>query len=100
MKKAVRDSDSLFQCCGPAGSRTPVRTRKPYAFYTLIPAFIFVRQQDLGHQLTSYLLKHFIMCAKPHMTISDLICTAESPDSEQHPRSDVSSCYLVAGLSP
>ena len=26
---------------GPAESRTPVRTRKPYAFYTFIPAFDF-----------------------------------------------------------
>ena len=27
--------------CGSGGSRTLVRTRKPYAFYTLIPAFGF-----------------------------------------------------------
>ena len=27
--------------CGAGGSRTLVRTRKPYAFYTLIPAFDF-----------------------------------------------------------
>ena len=40
--------------CGPAESRTPVRTRKPYAFYMLIPAFIFVMQQDLNHQLHPY----------------------------------------------
>ena len=29
------------------------------------------------------------------MTIPDLTCAAESPDSEQHPRSDVSFFYLV-----
>jgi len=27
--------------CGPGGSRTHVRTRKPYAFYTFIPDFGF-----------------------------------------------------------
>ena len=45
---------------GAGGSRTLVRTRKPYAFYTLIPDFIFVLRQDLDHQPEPYLLKiHF-----------------------------------------
>ena len=43
--------------CGAGGSRTLVRTRKPYAFYTLIPAFIFVPRQDLDHQPRPYPLK-------------------------------------------
>ena len=43
--------------CGPAEIRTPVRTRKPYAFYMLIPAFIFVPQQDPDHPLRPYPLK-------------------------------------------
>jgi len=49
-------------CCqlifgGSGGNRTLVRTRKPYAFYMLIPAFIFVMQQDPDHQLHPYPLK-------------------------------------------
>ena len=67
---------NVFSFSGPAGSRTPVRTRKPYAFYTLIPAFIFVRQQDLDHQLPSYPLKRFIKGARQPLTIPDLVCTA------------------------
>ena len=43
--------------CGSGGNRTLVRTRKPYAFYMLIPAFIFVMQQDPDHQLHPYPLK-------------------------------------------
>ena len=42
---------------GAGGSRTLVQTGKPYAFYMLIPAFIFVMQQDLDHQLHPYPLK-------------------------------------------
>ena len=42
---------------GAGGSRTLVRTRKPYAFYTLIPDFIFVLRQDLDHQSQPYPLK-------------------------------------------
>ena len=42
---------------GAGGSRTHVRTRKPYAFYTLIPALIFERRQDLDHQPPPYPLK-------------------------------------------
>ena len=39
---------------GAGGSRTLVQTGKPYAFYMLIPDFIFVMQQDLDHQLHPY----------------------------------------------
>jgi len=39
---------------GSGGSRTLVRTRKPYAFYMLISALVFVMQQDLSHQLHPY----------------------------------------------
>ena len=42
---------------GAGGSRTLVQTRKPYAFYMLILAFVFVLQQDPSHQLQPYLLK-------------------------------------------
>ena len=41
----------LIVHCGAGGSRTLVQTGKPYAFYTLIPAFVFEQQQDLDHQL-------------------------------------------------
>ena len=39
---------------GAGGSRTHVRTRKPYAFYTLIPDFVFVLRQDPDHQPQPY----------------------------------------------
>ena len=42
---------------GAGGSRTLVQTGKPYAFYMLIPAFIFVLWQDLDHQPQPYPLK-------------------------------------------
>ena len=47
----------ITKLCGSGGNRTLVRTRKPYAFYMLIPAFIFVMQQDPDHQLHPYPLK-------------------------------------------
>ena len=39
---------------GVRGNRTLVQTRKPYAFYMLIPALVFVMQQDPDHQLHPY----------------------------------------------
>ena len=42
---------------GAGGIRTLVQTGKPYAFYMLILAFIFVQQQDPSHQLLPYSLK-------------------------------------------
>ncbi len=42
---------------GAGGSRTLVQTGKPYAFYMLIPAFIFVLRQDPDHQPQPYPLK-------------------------------------------
>ena len=49
---------SLFFCLsGAGGIRTLVQTGKPYAFYMLILAFIFVQQQDPSHQLLPYSLK-------------------------------------------
>ena len=50
---------------GAGGSRTLVQTRKPYAFYMLIPAFIFVMQQDPDHQLHPYLLKFHLTVGAP-----------------------------------
>ena len=50
-------------CCGADGIRTRVRTRKQYAFYMLIFALIFERQQDRSHQLSPYLLKSHYQCA-------------------------------------
>ena len=50
---------------GSAENRTPVRTRKPYVFYMLISAFVFVMQQDLSHQLHPYpLIIHQIVEAQ------------------------------------
>ena len=42
---------------GAGGSRTLVQTGKPYAFYMLILAFIFVLLQDPSHQQQPYPLK-------------------------------------------
>jgi len=36
--------------CGAGGSRTRVQTRKPQAFYMLIPDLIFVCRLDQGHR--------------------------------------------------
>ncbi len=83
---------------GAGGSRTHVRTRKPYAFYTLIPALIFERRQDLDHQPTPYLLKLHppIGALKDYFRFA---CAALSSDSEPHPWGDVSFPHLVRELS-
>ena len=39
---------------GAGGSRTLVQTRKPYAFYMLIFAFVFECKQDQSHLLAPY----------------------------------------------
>ena len=46
----------LPKASGDSGIRTRVQTRNQYAFYTLILALVFVRQQDPSHQLPAYLL--------------------------------------------
>ena len=94
-KKSLRVvTFSVF--CGPGGNRTHVRTRKPCAFYMLIPDFIFVMQQDLDHQLHPYPLKlhRDIEACHDYFRFS---CAACPSDSEQHPWSDVSSYHLVTG---
>ena len=79
---------------GPGGIRTHVRTRKPCAFYMLIPVFIFVMLQDPDHQQHPYPLKL-------HRDIGACLdyfrfyCAACPSDSEQHPWSDVSFPHLV-----
>ena len=60
---------------GASGSRTRVQTRNTYAFYTLILAFIFVRQQDPNHQLPAYLL-NFRHPVAAHDTYSVNSCAA------------------------
>ena len=63
---------SLFFCLsGAGGIRTLVQTGKPYAFYMLILAFIFVLQQDPSHQPQPYPL-NFIGLSRPNLTIPDL----------------------------
>ena len=37
----LKPKDESLLVCGAGGSRTLVQTRKPYAFYMLIPAFGF-----------------------------------------------------------
>ena len=51
--------------CGAGGSRTLVQTRKPYAFYMLILAFIFVLRQDPSHQSQPYLLNLHLPVGAP-----------------------------------
>ena len=60
--KRLKEPSRGWECLhrnasGDGGSRTLVRTRKPYAFYTLILVLIFVLQQDPSHQLQPYPLK-------------------------------------------
>ena len=88
----------LYYRGGAGGIRTRVQTRKPYAFYTLIPDFIFVPWQDLDHQPRPYPL-NFTGASRPTPTIPDLPAPLDPGDSGLHPRSDVSSSYLVTGLS-
>ena len=83
---------------GAGGSRTHVRTRKSYAFYTLIPDFIFERRQDLDHQPAPYPLK-LHRCVEAHNDYFRFSCAAGSSDSEQHPWGDVSFPHLVKELS-
>ncbi len=83
---------------GAGGSRTHVRTRKPHAFYTLIPDFIFERRQDLDHQPAPYPLK-FHQDGEAHPDYFRFSCAAGSSDSEQHPWGDVSFPHLVKELS-
>lgn len=42
--------------CGAAGSRTPVQTRKQYAFYMFIPSLIVGCELAQGYPFTPYLL--------------------------------------------
>ena len=83
---------------GAGGSRTHVRTRKPHAFYTLIPDFIFERRQDLDHQPAPYPLR-FHHDGEAHPDYFRFSCAAGSSDSEQHPWGDVSFPHLVKDLS-
>ena len=60
---------------GAGGSRTLVQTGKPYAFYMLIPDFVFVLQQDQDHQLQPYPLK-FYLSHEATADYSRFSCTA------------------------
>ena len=60
----LRLIDNLLSS-GAGGSRTLVRTRKPYAFYTLILDFVFVLWQDPSHQPLPYLLKFHLTVGAP-----------------------------------
>ena len=55
-RPAPSDATALPTASGDSGIRTRVQTRNQYAFYTLILALVFVRQQDPSHQLPAYLL--------------------------------------------
>ena len=84
--------------CGAGGNRTRVQTRKPYAFYTLIPDFDFRATARPGPPTGALSPKSHHDNGACH-DYSRFSCAAEPSDSEQHPWSDVSSCHLVTGLS-
>lgn len=90
---------SLLRFSGAGGIRTHVRTRKPYAFYMLIPAFGFRVAAEPGPSTDTLSPLNFIKAAGHTLTISDLSAPLDQEDSEQHPLSDVSSHHLVTGLS-
>ena len=75
---------SLF-CCGAGGSRTLVQTGKPYAFYMLIPVFIFVIRQDLDHQPYPYPLNLHPPAEASKRLFPMFPAPLYLPDSEQHP---------------
>ena len=60
--------------CGAGGSRTLVQTRKPYAFYMLIFAWIFVYRQDRSHQSIPYPLKFRERCEESLKLFPNLLC--------------------------
>ena len=66
-----------LQLGGAGGSRTLVQTGKPYAFYTLILALIFVLWQDPGHQPQPYPLRFHLQC-EAIASYSRYCCAAES----------------------
>ena len=67
---------------GAGGSRTLVQTRKPYAFYMLIPVRIFVKQQEPDDQLLPYPL--MIHChIKAYNNYFRICCTAWLTASEK-----------------
>ena len=70
-------SDSHSEICGAGGSRTLVQTGKPYAFYTLILALIFVLRQDPGHQPQPYPQRFHLQC-EAIASYSRYCCAAES----------------------
>ena len=49
--------ESNYSVGGAGGSRTRVQTRRPYAFYMLIPVEIFEKRQESDDQPLPYLLK-------------------------------------------
>ena len=87
----------LLIYCGAGGSRTHVRTRKPYTFYTLIPAFGFRISARPGPPTDTLSSKFSSHSRGFRKTISDFPAPLNQEDSEQHPLSDVSSPYLVRG---
>ena len=80
--------------CGAGGNRTRVRTRKPYAFYMLIPDFGFRASTRPGPPIDT-LSSEFHRAAEAQHDYFRFTCTAEPSDSEQHPWSDVSFHHLV-----
>ena len=82
---------------GAGGSRTLVQTGKPYAFYMLIPDFVFRAAARPGPP-TATLSPKISSCRRSFsLTISDLTAPPCRRASEQQPPGDVSSSHLVGG---
>ena len=87
-----------FSLSGAGGSRTLVQTAGPYAFYTLIPALVFVCRQDPGHQPTPYPL-NLTLQAGLCRAIPDIAAPLCRNASGREPPSGVPFRHLVAELS-
>ena len=74
-QKKNRWKSAVFKSIrGAGGSRTLVQTRKPYAFYMLIFAWIFVYRQDRSHQSIPYPLKFRERCEESLKLFPNLLC--------------------------
>ena len=70
-EKATRKWCFSSLLSGAGGDWTLVQTRKPYAFYMLIPAFGFRAATRPGPPIAALSSKNFIRAARPTRTIPD-----------------------------
>ena len=90
----IQSISNLFSS-GAGGSRTLVQTGKPYAFYMLIPDFIFVMRQDPDHQSHPYPLKLHPSVEAPKRLFPIILHRYTFPIRNNIQKSDVSFSHLV-----